>query len=118
MTPRHTAIICILLPGMLTICFRLYSPGLHGPFVFDDWANLPALNGFGDGIHRGLTFWWYVLGNNSGPLGRPLSMLSRSAEHTSELQSLMRLSYAVFCLKKNINTTLAANPSHVADTIT
>src|SRR3546814_902550 len=76
MTPRQTAIICILLPGILTICFWLYSPGLHGPFVFDDWANLPALNGFGDGIHRGLTFWWYVLGNNSGPLGRPLSMLS------------------------------------------
>src|SRR3546814_9741838 len=27
----------------------------------------------------------------------------RSAEHTSELQSLMRLSYAVFCLKKKTN---------------
>src|SRR3546814_7111644 len=27
-------------------------------------------------------------------------MISRSAEHTSELQSLMRISYAVFCLKK------------------
>src|SRR3546814_2747271 len=32
---------------------------------------------------------------------------SRSEEHTSELQSLMRISYAVFCLKKkkNNNTT-------------
>src|SRR3546814_3642896 len=29
----------------------------------------------------------------------------RSEEHTSELQSLMRISYAVFCLKKKINTT-------------
>src|SRR3546814_2358283 len=28
------------------------------------------------------------------------SYLSRSEEHTSELQSLMRISYAVFCLKK------------------
>src|SRR3546814_4738268 len=27
--------------------------------------------------------------------------LQRSEEHTSELQSLMRISYAVFCLKKN-----------------
>src|SRR3546814_6806947 len=27
----------------------------------------------------------------------------RSEEHTSELQSLMRISYAVFCLKKNIH---------------
>src|SRR3546814_4963025 len=30
--------------------------------------------------------------------------LARSEEHTSELQSLMRNSYAVFCLKKKINT--------------
>src|SRR3546814_952972 len=32
----------------------------------------------------------------------------RSEEHTSELQSLMRISYAVFCLKKKIqiNTTI------------
>src|SRR3546814_9591710 len=30
---------------------------------------------------------------------------SRSEEHTSELQSLMRNSYAVFCLKKNINNS-------------
>src|SRR3546814_10598430 len=29
-----------------------------------------------------------------------LNVASRSEEHTSELQSLMRLSYAVFCLKK------------------
>src|SRR3546814_10472453 len=30
---------------------------------------------------------------------------ARSEEHTSELQSLMRNSYAVFCLKKNIANT-------------
>src|SRR3546814_8688350 len=29
----------------------------------------------------------------------------RSEEHTSELQSLMRISYAVFCLKKKTNST-------------
>src|SRR3546814_3218422 len=34
------------------------------------------------------------------------ALLKRSEEHTSELQSLMRISYAVFCLKKkNTNTT-------------
>src|SRR3546814_4749812 len=34
----------------------------------------------------------------------------RSEEHTSELQSLMRISYAVFCLKKkNINNTKTHN---------
>src|SRR3546814_3366472 len=31
--------------------------------------------------------------------------LGRSEEHTSELQSLMRISYAVFCLKKKKNNT-------------
>src|SRR3546814_6085553 len=30
----------------------------------------------------------------------PADVLPRSEEHTSELQSLMRISYAVFCLKK------------------
>src|SRR3546814_1926041 len=32
----------------------------------------------------------------------PTTSLLRSEEHTSELQSLMRISYAVFCLKKKI----------------
>src|SRR3546814_3889402 len=31
--------------------------------------------------------------------------IQRSEEHTSELQSLMRISYAVFCLKKKISNT-------------
>src|SRR3546814_7017441 len=37
---------------------------------------------------------------------------NRSEEHTSELQSLMRISYAVFCLKKkkqNIKTNISIN---------
>src|SRR3546814_8249940 len=37
-------------------------------------------------------------------LGAVLGGVGRSEEHTSELQSLMRISYAVFCLKKK--TTL------------
>src|SRR3546814_11312220 len=32
------------------------------------------------------------------------SLVTRSEEHTSELQSLMRISYAVFCLKKKKKT--------------
>src|SRR3546814_6110472 len=38
------------------------------------------------------------------PLRVPELPRQRSEEHTSELQSLMRISYAVFCLKKNIKT--------------
>src|SRR3546814_1348266 len=33
-------------------------------------------------------------------MDRRVQLLGRSEEHTSELQSLMRISYAVFCLKK------------------
>src|SRR3546814_5026472 len=36
----------------------------------------------------------------------------RSEEHTSELQSLMRISYAVFCLKKKNNETKNEQDSH------
>src|SRR3546814_5161848 len=39
---------------------------------------------------------WAALIFVTAPLGPPM----RSEEHTSELQSLMRISYAVFCLKK------------------
>src|SRR3546814_1395969 len=35
----------------------------------------------------------------------------RSEEHTSELQSLMRISYAVFCLKKKIKTKIRNIPT-------
>src|SRR3546814_2195645 len=41
-------------------------------------------------------FKWFVDGLLDGSLGR-------SEEYTSELQSLMRISYAVFCLKKKTN---------------
>src|SRR3546814_5957242 len=40
-----------------------------------------------------------------------LRLQDRSEEHTSELQSLMRISYAVFCLKKKKNRNLANNES-------
>src|SRR3546814_4171781 len=38
------------------------------------------------------------------PAQRGEGVLVRSEEHTSELQSLMRISYAVFCLKKKTTT--------------
>src|SRR3546814_6867543 len=38
-----------------------------------------------------------------------LEIERRSEEHTSELQSLMRISYAVFCLKKKTHTTTVSN---------
>src|SRR3546814_9315302 len=41
--------------------------------------------------------------------GRPYSL--RSEEHTSELQSLMRISYAVFCLKKKTIGAMSITPT-------
>src|SRR3546814_4608822 len=46
-----------------------------------------------------------AVGADEGVLGHVLALapvgdVARSEEHTSELQSLMRISYAVFCLKK------------------
>src|SRR3546814_1085817 len=42
---------------------------------------------------------------NSSLGGTKQTIGTRSEEHTSELQSLMRISYAVFCLKKKNNKT-------------
>src|SRR3546814_9050436 len=49
-----------------------------------------------------------------------IGVFARSEEHTSELQSLMRLSYAVFCLKKkthDLNTLREQYSYNIIDTI-
>src|SRR3546814_3740582 len=51
-------------------------------------------------------FWGYQLFLVLAATGYVMGVTERSEEHTSELQSLMRISYAVFCLKKkNTQTT-------------
>src|SRR3546814_6299218 len=47
-----------------------------------------------------------------GTIGSHLARMMRSEEHTSELQSLMRISYAVFCLKKKQDNNIK-NSEHV-----
>src|SRR3546814_9189149 len=44
---------------------------------------------------------------------RPRRGIARSEEHTSELQSLMRISYAVFCLKKKNTPTRKHTYTHL-----
>src|SRR3546814_1693211 len=44
------------------------------------------------------------VGIEAACFGSTAELLQRSEEHTSELQSLMRNSYAVLCLKKNTHT--------------
>src|SRR3546814_7153606 len=50
----------------------------------------------GEALYEGM-----IIGENAKPNDLEVN---RSEEHTSELQSLMRISYAVFCLKKKKNT--------------
>src|SRR3546814_10192105 len=54
------------------------------------------------GNRRGHLGWPAVDDDQAGRVGELAwsARLGRSEEHTSELQSLMRISYAVFCLKK------------------
>src|SRR3546814_7610001 len=47
-----------------------------------------------------------ILHDGGVELGGVMTHAGRSEEHTSELQSLMRISYAVFCLKKKNNKDL------------
>src|SRR3546814_8430280 len=54
--------------------------------------------------------------HGSDPFSGHLSPEPRSEKHTSELQSLMRISYAVFCLKKtknHINTKNNTKHTHI-----
>src|SRR3546814_9983194 len=46
--------------------------------------------------------WSYARPDDRGIVVEVAEKRPRSEEHTSELQSLMRISYAVFCLKKKI----------------
>src|SRR3546814_1835124 len=68
------------------------------------WAAVNARSGGGWMIAAALAF---------GALGDWL----RSEEHTSELQSLMRISYAVFCLKKKTMRQQYHNTTRVPSTV-
>src|SRR3546814_2707369 len=54
-------------------------------------------------------------GGSSGgglPKNLPAGLIGRAEEHTSELQSLMRISYAVFCLKKKRHAYNVCTPHY------
>src|SRR3546814_6641406 len=57
--------------------------------------------------------------SSARPIGSTCRSSGRSEEHTSELQSLMRISYAVFCLKKKKQyNTKIQTPQHSNNTHT
>src|SRR3546814_7276390 len=78
--------------GDLEDCFASPDlPGRHAQFV-------PGINGRGKAAVQ-------PCNPVCAAAAKPSHQRARSEEHTSELQSLMRISYAVFCLKKKKNTT-------------
>src|SRR3546814_10878000 len=78
--------------------------GVQQPLSCALAAKLPHRRALGD--HPGQTASPPAQGFlSSAATGVQNSCAKRSEEHTSELQSLMRISYAVFCLKKKTNKT-------------
>src|SRR3546814_7567422 len=110
---------------LLQLVDILCLPLIWPPLFCDSWLTLPlvsvllivpgSVTAHGDShatcrsghhshcrLHRkGVKIWHFVFGNGTHlvPTYRAYPF-PRSEEHTSELQSLMRNSYAVFCLKK------------------
>src|SRR3546814_2843522 len=78
-----------------TTLFRSYEWRGHAQAEFD--VRIPADEDPARGRSIGTPWLGYAIGDVRGLRGKPRL---RSEEHTSELQSLMRISYAVFCLKK------------------
>src|SRR3546814_3564538 len=73
-----------------------------------NWGDANKLSGPGHGIRQSASIAAMINGL-AGISYYPTAF--RSEEHTSELQSLMRISYAVFCLKKK-NTHTAHHHEH------
>src|SRR3546814_10349978 len=96
-TPCSSCVLCIALDDVGTqvgLCSRCLDRGatrLRIGYVDSGRSLAPQ---FDRQFYRG------------GDLGSAHGAIGRSEEHTSELQSLMRISYAVFCLKKQKTTPL------------
>src|SRR3546814_2207293 len=76
--------------GAILLCIGHFMMGIEGSGGGDS----PAMNAFWLALAFIIVGTGFLKANISVMVGQ------RSEEHTSELQSLMRISYAVFCLKK------------------
>src|SRR3546814_7627149 len=112
------------MPGAVQPAVNLHSESLA--FIFDNECGVDTVNvnarfeGTKADKQRMIRLFSVLALNNTGRFlkfadaGKYLNgqFLRRSEEHTSELQSLMRISYAVFCLKKKQPHDLTQNNDH------
>src|SRR3546814_4990105 len=123
---RHTS--CALVTGVQTCALPIYIGGYRGLEFTDSFWGMTAVKNANDMLGAGFTTVrnvgsdnrndiglkqaidaGYATGPRIVPAGYALgatgghcaSTYLRSEEHTSELQSLKRISYTVFCLEKN-----------------
>src|SRR3546814_2684242 len=104
LTPQQCwrGLVCIALCLFLAACgFRLKG---ISPLPFDTlYTNIPENSAFGADLRRLIVATspnTRFESDVTQSQARLTQLAMRSEEHTSELQSLMRISYAVFCLKK------------------
>ncbi|HEV2620733.1 MAG TPA: tetratricopeptide repeat protein [Frateuria sp.] len=72
---RQTIVSTVLYAVIAVIAIAAYAPGLHGSFLFDDFANLPTLGATGP-VDNAASFWRYITSGTADPTGRPLALLS------------------------------------------
>src|SRR3546814_1653125 len=82
--------------GLAALAYRYAKKHRHDPRYSFGTGKVGDLTGFASALILGI----FAIGIAVESFLRLLDPVRRSEEHTSELQSLMRISYAVFCLKK------------------
>lgn len=75
MRSRPTVLPLIALLLLLVMAWITYANGLHGGFLFDDFANLPSLGDMGP-VDSWPAFWRYITSGTADPTGRPLTLLT------------------------------------------
>lgn len=75
MRPIRISLPLLAMALAVIVAFVAYFPGLHGGFLFDDYANLPSLGALGP-IDNAPAFWRYITSGIADPTGRPIALLS------------------------------------------
>lgn len=72
---RRSTLTALSFAAIIALAWFAYAPGLSGGFLFDDYANLPALGAYGR-IDNATAFLRYITSGAADPTGRPLALLS------------------------------------------